>query len=671
MAYTAIEQAMTAQTIFCALLCVALSEHVTLELQFSADNARVPSRALMAAVSIGVPEHRYNLMLDFNSSVMEIDECMFMRSFTYDIVRNDTDMVLFEEDDLADPQPHGYYRFPVLQHCTDVGGMPERFYRSCLDEKCKGILGLGRYSPMWDIWSAFTLTLDALHLGSTNQYHKHSEEYGDVLQCSGSSQEQLCEFEATIGDRTVLVDFHLEDSYVYVPQHIYSLYIAGRDLSGVSGATRLATGSGHVQRQGAAQNVTAETQRFRAALTEGAHKLKNEQLQQLSAFSRRSGAAYRGDLPPLVFRGSTSDATVVVDEDLLLHVPSSSGSVGGDQYTAASQFFGERSMPASTLMLKPRDNNKVSIGNSILRRYTMHKNQLTNTLLLEERLFVEHFSLTELLAALLLYTYFIYSLCHTLHKTVAMGLCLSRQCESCQSELSPYARRRVTTCWKVLPTVFDLLIVAVSVWALVNVLPLLSDDEGGKFKRWLWLFLIVNGLVALLLMIPSKSPHTPPDGTFCWRTFRTAVALSSSLESVALVGLMALAAVIRRENLGSLLTSAIVLAYLFNIWRHLLQAFFYSRAQLTWPLVIFPVRIADFPSAVQEILWIVFILCYLAMLNFGLFLFVSLRFVLLPATRSASLTALLLLATLTLSAWVLQSYEIDIMKQRAFSRPKF
>jgi len=643
--------------LFSAVL--AACEHVTLDLTFSADGARVPSRALLADLTVGVPEQSYKVMLDFNSSVVELEQCMYTKSATYDITGGSSDIVLFEEDELVDPQPHGYYRFPVVEHCVDVGAMPANFYRNCPSGSCAGVLGMSHRSPMWDIWSAYTLMLDAVHLGRDNPRHSRVERQHSI-QCNNSEDEKICEYDAVVGGEKLLVDFHMEDSYIYVPQRIYALYIAGRNLYGIAGEEASVT-----------EHLPKKARQFREKLDED-----REFAEQHNSYFGSSSAG-NSEWQPIVVRplanGETDQNVILLDYSLLVHSPSYSGSYGNVQRTSSQRFFGERASAKLTLMLKPHPTdphgNRMSIGNCVLRRYALHKDQMYAAMQIEERLLVEHFSAGELVAMLLLYTFFVFSLVNTLHKMATLSLCLTRLCESCKHPQNPYAHKR-RTFHSVFHVFLPLFVLVLAVCSLVHAADFIA---GTALATWAPLLLSVNALILLALLVAVPSEHDGPviDGTFCWRSFRRRTARASSAETLALLALIALGSVLRRDTLGTAVTSMTALAQIFNGARHALQVYFYERALRSATLNSMSLRRADFPGPLHEIFWWGYVFLVLVVCNLCTNSIILFGTVIRPALRSYSLAYLVSITAVFAASMVLDAYLRDTMKSRSFKLSDF
>jgi hypothetical protein len=154
---------------------LAVDGFATLDLTFSGDSS-IPSRALVTTARFGTPEQRYRLLLDFNHSGMAINSCHRDKSRTFDTAARNmsSDLVLFEEEEFMRPEPRDFFRTPMRDQCDGAHDMPQRFYDVCqgtdAGSGCVGIIGLSPLSSVWEVWTAFTLSMEALHLGRRNPF---------------------------------------------------------------------------------------------------------------------------------------------------------------------------------------------------------------------------------------------------------------------------------------------------------------------------------------------------------------------------------------------------------------------------------------------------------------------------------------------------------------------
>ncbi len=212
----------------CLLSCLLLlltpaqhahaAPHVTLDLSYSADSATVPTRAALVAMPLGTPPRRRRLLLDFGTRDVEIDGCHRTDSYSYS-EQLGTDEVLFDAEHITDGQPHTAARLPVRDHCNATGALSPHFYANCVGSRCEGVLGLSRSSALWSLYSAYSLSLDALRLGRS---HPRAVPRGARVKCE-SVERGMCAFRALLrygSDApalTVLVDVHVDNSYTRVP----------------------------------------------------------------------------------------------------------------------------------------------------------------------------------------------------------------------------------------------------------------------------------------------------------------------------------------------------------------------------------------------------------------------------------------------------------------------
>lgn len=607
------------------LVAPAAASYVSLDLGYSGDAARVPTRALLVDVALGVPERRRSLMLDFGARTTELDQCVFTESVSYERVDNSSgnDLVLFESvaELVAAAPPRGYYRLPLREHCADQGyGMAAAFYEACADHGvCEGVLGMAPLSALWDVWSAYTLTIDELLLGRGHPRRREqlaAADSGSVarwrrhVRCSGDVHaETMCSFRARLAGRRVWVDVHTEDSYVRVPQALYVAYMRHRDMAGV-------TGSGHRTVMGG--GTANRTDPF---------EVDADTLQRASAFYRLGAAsteryAHLG-WPPLVLHldedWCVSDelcAPIVLDPELLVHVPSTASSYAGHR-TSSQRFFGDHATSTNTLLLKPHDGaDRVSIGNNLLRRFVLHKDQLRGRLVLDERIMVDHMSATELVVFLFLFLVYLRECSKSTADTAAFGLGIVPACAHCHREVwahvalassAPRARAALVVAVRVA-------VVAAAAWAARHAYSFLADGFE-TFFAWALALTSVNAaalLVATLYEI-SLRRRSLGSGAFCWRSFRFAHVVSASMEHVLLLGMLLLALVKRRDDLGTLLGTAAALALFYNAARHLVAVAVYSwslaNRHAHAPAVESPSTTARtrFPSPRAQLVWLVYV----------------------------------------------------------------
>lgn len=627
--------------IFLLLALATRGNYVSLDLAFSADSATVPSRALLAHLHIGIPEQRYGLMLDFNASRIELDQCLRSVSRTFNVARKATsDDALFEKEEFMDPELRDYIRLPVVEHCGAAHSMPERFYDNCLSERCNGIIGLSTLSGVWEIWTAFTLSLESLHLGRSNPFFRQppsssssssrsgSDDDGDehvVVDCRRNDA-ALCEFDASVGGVDVVVDFHTHDSYIYVPQRIYALYMSGVSLDNVHGSKRLRFNDSDSLR-GRKRSVVA-SDGVLVAPPDEQRRLFHERLNEARQRHAERSIYYRNSLHrftmsqwlPLVVEISRRGA-LVLDSDLLVHSPSYANSYAGAERSASEHFFGESAGLQSTVLLKPQADarsNRVSIGNGLLRRYTLHVDVLRRRLLIEPRVIVEHLTSLELIAVTVLFLFFLRSVCYSLELLAPLSLCVERRCPGCeQLENTDKQHRRVSS-HSMREALFFLLALAVPFVALVR-LPVFVPYAArfAHFYVWAWTTLAVNGVCLLANLFYSATVargQRPASGSYCWRSFRVVLSRAACSEQLALLGIFCLTVILRREALGTQTGAVVGFITLANATRHVYQAVRFG-VSASAARRASGARSVDRPHYEDDRMWGFFVLLVLLLLN--------------------------------------------------------
>lgn len=341
--------------LFLFLCTTTAADYSSLDFEYSAEVAEVPSRALIATLNIGVPVLRRPLMVDFSRDVVELEDCIKAASYTYDLA-DVSDVVLFEEEQITDARARASYRVRVEEHCEDIGALGERYYRNCVSGQCRGVLGLSRKSPFWQVWSAYTLGLDGVKLGNE---HPRTLEQGarnsPVVRCLDTTQ-GVCDFDAIVdvpGARQfagMVVSFHAENSYTYVPSAIYELF-----RSGNASSMRLADAAGR--------------------------------------------------------------ELVHLDRAILTHSPDAWHAHSATSRTAANLFFSQHTRRSETLLIKPWDReDRISIGNAALEHYTVHVDLARNTATLEFRLRREHVYFLSLGIAITLFFLLMRSVCLSVYE---------------------------------------------------------------------------------------------------------------------------------------------------------------------------------------------------------------------------------------------------------------
>lgn len=574
--------------------------YVSLELDTG--SASAASHTLTTKLVIGKPEQRYTMLIDFESNEIDMRFCMRTRSYSFDTSSNayneTSDVVMFADDSLLDPVKRGIYRLPVREHCLDLAQPPFVSPQCEALAECGGVLGLGPRSPVWVKWSAVTVTRSALHFGESNPHRlpRRAERVKCIDAGADNSASGLCEFSAMFAGRQVTVDFHSDDSYTYVPADIYQRYTEERNLYGFTNAQKRAALHLSEARHHAMVMATTDDEEDGTTLSRAlfAERLANERqlATQYSSYYRNThDITDRAEWPPLVVLPMLSSSSssspaepamqsvIVVDYDLLVFSPQSSGSYGSksQRLSASAVPFAERSSVLRTLMLRPHANesvhDRVSLGNAFFRRYNLHKSAASNEIEIVERFASDNMSDFEALAGLFLYGYFLYAVCRAVAYSVGLALALNRRCPVCAEPASPYTRhRRPPVALVILSTLGDVLLLLVASWMLQHIETFLTDvslsPDAPAFLFWSWLLAVPNVAVLVAVRLAAPAHAAPPDGTFCWRTFRWTVAQAACSEQVALLGLLWTTMILQTDTLGTTLSVFVGGAMFFSALHH-------------------------------------------------------------------------------------------------------
>lgn len=670
-------------------------EYVSLVLETG--SAKSANRQIMTTITIGKPEQRYNMLVDFSRNEIDMKYCMRSRSYTFDITTNTTsDIIMFSDDTLLDPVKRGIYRMPIREHCFN--DEPFNSAECSAIDNCGGVLGLGPKSPIWVKWSAATVTKTALHLGQKNP--RRQQEKKEKVACVGSASDtKLCSFNAVFAGRQVSVDFHSHDSYIYVPADIYQRYTEERNLYGFTNAQKrsaLETQTArHVAqvlgRTQAGEDDDGTTANSRILFAE---RLENERqlaLQYSSYYRTTHEITDRANWPPIVLLPTLSSelsATtniIVMDHDLIVYSPSTSGTYGKQRRVSSRVPFAEYSESMMTLMLRPHTNesirNKVSIGNMFFRRYNMHIDRVENTVEIVERFASENLANVEVLAGLYLFCYFIYALCRMMAYSVGLSVTLNRRCPMCAQPQSPYTKHnRPKAALVLLGIAGDMLMVAIASWLLQHLGTLLLDSaapaDAQVFLFWSWLLAVPNILVVLAIRLTSPGHSAPPDGTFCWRTFRWTMSYSACSEQLALLGLLWMSIILQTDTLGTTLSAFISAAIFFSAVHHFANIYLFEH-DLMSNLRTFALRMlakstqknqGDFPDEKTELVWIGFAFIILCLLNLFFTAFVTLRYIVVPVLNSFPVAVLIYGVALLLALWLLETYEKITISRTGFKQ---
>lgn len=675
--------------------CIDNDDFVSLDLDIGSDKSAA-SHLITTTVTIGKPEKRYEMLVDFTSDEIVMKYCMHTKSYTFEIASNQTsDIIMFSDDTLLDPVKRGIYRFPIRERCSSSDAFPSQ---ECLSsDSCAGVLGLGPNSPIWVKWSAATITRTSIHLGATNPRKLAEKE--EKVSCTDNSN--LCSFNAIFVGRPVTVDFHSHDSYIYVPNDIYQRYTEERNLYGFTNAQkRSALQLQEAREKAKVYGQTIELDEKSGDTGSNSRILFSERLENERQLALQYSAYYRATheitdraawppvvlLPMLQSKTSATTNLIVLDFDLLVHSPHHSGSYGKSSRVSSSVPFAEYSNTMMTLMLRPHPNesitDRVSLGSMFFRRYNVHRNYVTNTIEIVEKFATENLSNFEVIGGLYLYAYFIYSLCRMMSYSVSLSVSLNRRCPICAEASSPYTKHRLPpTLISILAIFCDMFMLLIAGWLLQHIETLLSESalaDANGFSVWSWLLFVPNALVVLLMALTSPGHSSPSDGTFCWRTFRLTVTYAACSEQVALLGLLWMTIILHSDTLGTTLSVFVAAAMFFSAVHHFSHVFIFEHDLATHlisyitrqPLPVQSVK-RVFPSERANMTWFMFVLLVLFMLNIVLTLIVMMRYIVLPVLNSSTMALVIYGLAFLLSLWLLETYERITISRTLFKNAYF
>jgi len=684
-------------------------------LHLDQSSMQTPSRVFTTFISIGRPEKRYMVVVDFASNEIEMNLCMRDVSYTFNVAAIDnvtSDLILFDEDTLLDPVKRGIYRMPVREHCVSNADPPFAYLPCLMLPKCAGVIGIGPRSPLWIKWSAVTLTHNSLHLGQTNPLRQ--TEKPDKIICNvpdtSDEEERLCQFNATLAGRRVLVDFHSHDSFIYVPADIYRYYTEERNLYGFTNTQKRSALRLSHKRQtlldALRANHSHEIHRQNATHAQFIERVRVERQLALQHSAYYRGTHEVTDLaawPPLVLMplsssvvtgGSPTSNIVVLEYDLLVFSPLYSGTYGKRARSSAMMPFADYMDSTKTLLLRPFANatitDRVSLGNVFFRHYKVHRDHVRNTLEIAERFTCDNLSDVEVLGGLFLYLYFVFSVCRVMWYSVTLTMSLNRRCPICSEPMSPYRVHRLPpTFITALGVLADALLVGIVCWSLVHIESFLGAAETSElsenFLAWSWWLALPNILVVLLIMLASPGHAAPPDGTFCWRTFRWTVARAACSEQCALLGILWMSLILQTDSIGTLLSVLVAAIMFFSAAHHFIHLVLFESnfdTYLLWfvrralPVSMQPSNIqfsapiphtGNFPDANANVVWFAFSLLILLMLNLVFSTFVMLRYIVWPTLDSVPMTVLVYAFALLSAVWLLDTYERETIRRTKFS----
>lgn len=671
--------------IFLFVLCCRAFDndgYVTLELDTG--SAKSPSHVITTTITIGRPEKRYEMLVDFTRNEIDMKSCLHTVSYTFDVSpdsNNTSDVIMFSDDSLLDPVKRGIYRFPIREHCA--ADEPLDSAQCNASPTCGGVLGLGPLSPIWLKWSSATITRSALNLGRTHP--RQQTEKSEKLVCGEDSK--LCSFNAIFAGRPVTVDFHSHDSYIYVPADIYERYTEERNLYGFTNAQKRSALQMRDARQRARVNSQTDVDDSYNASSRilFAERLENERqlaLQYSSYYRATHENTDRANWPPIVALPLASDSApsttnvIVIDYDLLVYSPHNSGTYGKRRSISANVPFAEYANSMLTLMMRPHRNDsitdRISLGNTFLRRYNMRIDRADNTVEIVEKFATDNLADVEVIGGLYLYVYFIYSVCRMMAYAVNLTVSLNRRCPTCAEPQSPYQQHNLPSSpLIVIGIVGDLLMLLTSLWLLMRVETILSDSplpDAAPFLLWSWLLVIPNLGVMLFSRFAAPTHRAAPDGSFCWRTFRSTVTYAACSQQISLLGLLWLSIILHTDTIGTTLSALISAAIFFSSVHHVVHVYLFEHDFATCLLEFSRNKIArypedeqarkgSFPDPQSNVLWFIFVVVVLVLLNAAASAVVTLRYVVVPVLNSLPLSTLIYGVAFLLALWMLETYE--------------
>jgi hypothetical protein len=649
-------------------------DYVTLAIETG--NEKAASHILTTVLVIGKPEKRYRMLIDFSLNEILMKSCLHLRSYTFDVSSNDTsDIVTFSSDSLLDPVTRGVERFPITERCSQ-----EEFpVVECLQsDSCDGVLGLGPESPVWVKWSTATITRNALHLGYNNPRRLVPKD--EKLQCDDNSY--LCSFNAVFAGRRVTVDFNAKDSFTRIPADIYKRYTEERNLYGFTNGQKRSALQLSVARERA--RIAGSTVELDPSQGESgaksrilfAERLENERqlaLQYSSYYRATHEITDRAAWPPLVLlplleQTSSTSNIIVLDHDIIVYSPLYSGSYGKRSRVASSVPFAEYSNTLMTLMLRAHENESltdhVSLGNNFFLRYNVRRDYVNNTIEIVEKFQTENLANVEVVGGLYLFVYFIFSMFRMMSYSTTLSVTLNRRCPSCGEANDPYSRHKLpTTLISILAVTFDVLMLLISSWFLLQVESLLADSVvpgAAAFSTWSWILFVPNAIVILAMVISAPGHKSPSDGTFCWRTFRITITYAACSEQIALLGLLWMTIILHSDTLGTTLSVFVAAAMLFSAAHHISHVFLFEQAFGTHLLTyirLHPATKRAFPTLRANAVWLLFVLLVLFILNIVLAHTIMLSYIVLPVLNSSVMSMVIYGIAVLLAFHLLEVYE--------------
>jgi len=348
----------------------------------------------------------------------------------------------------------------------------------------------------------------------------------------------------------------------------------------------------------------------------------------------------------------------------------------GVERSASEHFFSESAVLQQTILLKPHPtepkSNRVSIGNGILRRYTLHVDFLHRSMLIEERVIVEHLTWIEQLVATILFTYFLGLVTFSLELLTPLTLGIGhRKPGTDEIENSDSQHTRISS-HSLREAIFFVIILVVPPVVLAR-LPVFVPHctRYAFFYVWAWTTLGVNAICLLINLYYSLTVargNRPAAGTFLWRSFRIGLSRVASAEHLALLGIFCISLILRREGLGTPIGAAVGAITIAN---GVSQLYLDVRFKLSLHAIIeahrqspVPVRKVDFPRRSDNKLWAAYVLLVLFLVNTvaPTILFITEVFY---VVTKFSVASSILIAALSICAglWVVNQYGAAEMRR--------
>jgi hypothetical protein len=316
----------------------------------------------------------------------------------------------------------------------------------------------------------------------------------------------------------------------------------------------------------------------------------------------------------------------------------------------------------SLLRASDRHDNRVSIGNGILKRYTLHRDLLRKRMLVETHVYNDHLTTLETVLATMLVTLYIRSLCYSFEVITPLALCLQHACRACLRIEDAHTRRRRVTAHSWWEASLHMFVLLVPPAMLIRLATFIDSGKEPWVYAYAWTSVGVNTLALLSILIYAlvyQHNHAIPSGGLCWRTFRAATVRFAASEHLMLLGLLFILFVLRGHSFASLATFLVAIALVANAARHCYQVLragytmftigmrALERAESGGANQLEPLIHAehtpvggDRPSPFANFWWLVFVILIEFLVNFGATVPFVWIFILYPFTGSHRLATL-------------------------------